>query len=106
MRIKKTVGINGSFEVTEATTNELVTEAIESIINEAVSHFSKIKRSVRDPEEDARYFWNDAELNLFLKKVAYPDKVWVSSIYDEVTGEFYAYRVGRICVTKKGEHRV
>lgn len=105
MRIKKTVAVNGTFEVAEASTNELVTEAIEGIINEAVSHFSKIKRSVRDPEEDARYFWNDTELNLFLKKVAYPDKVWVSTVYDD-SGKFYAYRVGRICVTKKGEHRV
>lgn len=87
-------------EVSEVSDNELIQSAVESVIQEAVSHFNKVKRSVKYPEEDCRFFWNDTELTIFLKQITYPDKIWVSTIKDD-HGNFYAYRVGRVCINKK-----
>lgn len=80
--------------------NEMVDESINSVIQEAVAHFNQGRRRVKNPEDDCRFFWNEDELNLFLKQIKYPEKVWVSSVYDDA-GKFYAYRVGRVIVNKK-----
>ncbi len=80
--------------------NEMIDESINSVIQEAVNHFNQERRRVKNPDDDCRFFWNDDELNLFLKQVKYPEKVWVSTVYDD-NGKFYAYRVGRIIINKK-----
>lgn len=80
--------------------NEMIDESISVVIQEAVSHFNKEKKSVRHPEEDCRFFWNDRELNTFLQQIKFPNKVWVSTVTDN-KGQFYAYRVGRIITNKK-----
>lgn len=101
MNLNTCVGMDGrTFVSVETPVNDLVDDAVETVIQEAIKHFSKIKRTIRDPEEDARYFWNDYELNTFLREVKYPDRVWVSTIKDN-QGKFYAYRVGRIIENKK-----
>lgn len=87
-------------EVKEVTLNELVEDAVNSVIAEAVSHFNTIKKAVRNPEEDARYFYNDEEFNMFIKQIIYPDSIWVSTITNN-DGSFFAYRVGRVVTTKK-----
>lgn len=105
MRAYKTVRNKGNksnpgFTSTETTMNELIEEAINTVVQEAVKHFNTTKTRVRDPEEDARFFWNDEELNMFLQQIKYPDRVWVSTITDDKTGKFYAYRVGRVIALK------
>lgn len=80
--------------------NEMIDESISAVIQEAVSHFNKEKKSVRHPDEDCRFFWNDRELNSFLQQIKFPNKVWVSTVTDD-NGQFYAYRVGRIITNKK-----
>ena len=70
-----------------------------------VKHFNKEKRRVRCPENDARYFFQESELNTFLKQINYPEKIWVSTIKND-DGSFFAYRVGRIIPTKKGLKKI
>ena len=82
------------------TLNELIEEAVDIVVAEAVTHFNTQKKTVRNVEEDARYFYNDAELNSFLQQIIYPDSIWVSTIKN-TDGSFFAYRVGRIVTTKK-----
>ena len=84
----------------EITLNKLVEDAVDAVIAEAISHFNVLKKTVRNPEEDARYFYNDEELNTFLKQIIYPNSIWVSTIKNP-DGSFFAYRVGRIITTKK-----
>lgn len=86
--------------VVEIDTNELVEEIVNDLIQEAIRHFNKVKNKVRDVEGDARYFYSDYELQQFMERIIYPDKVWVSTIKDS-SGGFFAYRVGRI-ITNKG----
>lgn len=92
-----TTTLTGKSEITVM--NEIVDESINAVIQEAVTHFNKDKKRICSPEEDCRFFWNDRELNAFLKQIKYPEKVWVSTIYDH--GQFYAYRVGRVLKNKK-----
>lgn len=92
--------------VLEVSVNEIVEESVNSLVQEAIKHFNTIKVKVRDPEDDARYFYSEEELNRVLKEIIYPDKIWVSTVTDD-KGDFFAYRIGRIVTTKKkGEKRV
>lgn len=105
MTMTKTVTPENDGIVMELKTNELVEEVVDSLIQEAINHFNKIKSKVRDAEGDARYFYSDEELARFMKGIIYPDKIWVSTVTDD-NGGFFAYRIGRIITTKKGDKRV
>lgn len=84
----------------EKSENDLIIEAIESLIQEAVNHFNKVKTCVRKPDDDCRFFYNKNELDRVLDQINNPDTIWVSEIKDK-QGKFYAYRIGRVCVQKK-----
>lgn len=93
-----TISINTTLE--EKSENDLIVEAIEALIQEAVNHFNKIKTCVRKPDDDCRFFYNKDELDKVLEQIINPDTIWVSEVKDS-QGKFYAYRIGRVCIQKK-----
>lgn len=94
-----------AIEIEEKDQNDMIEDYINLLVAEAAKHFNKEKRRVRCPENDARYFFQESELNTFLKQINYPEKIWVSTIKND-DGSFFAYRVGRIISTKKGLKKI
>lgn len=94
-----------AIEIEEKDQNNMIEDYINLLVAEAVKHFNEEKRRVRCPENDARYFFQESELNTFLKQINYPEKIWVSTIKND-DGSFFAYRVGRIIPTKKGLKKI
>lgn len=94
-----------AIEIEEKDQNDMIEDYINLLVAEAVKHFNKEKRKVCCPENDARYFFQESELNTFLKQINYPEKIWVSTIKND-DGSFFAYRVGRIIPTKKGLKKI
>lgn len=99
--MKRTVVQVSSFLSVVDEVNSLVEDAQKVVIDEAAKHFNTIKKSVRDRDDDARFFYSDGELNLFLKKITKPKHIWVSTLHND-DGSFYCYRVGRVVYSKDG----
>ena len=60
--------------------NAIITEAVDNIISEAVSHFNQIrfKRSV----EDERYFFKKSEVDTVLSQLLHPEWVKIKIEYE------------------------
>ncbi len=60
--------------------NAIITEAVDNIISEAVSHFNQIrfKRST----EDERYFFKKSEVDAVLSQLLHPEWIKIKIEYD------------------------
>lgn len=77
-----------------ASTNAIIQEAINSVIGEALNHFSTTKRPRTMTDDDNRYLYSEEEVNTFFKRYN-RDDVRCNIIPDEFGGVF-CYELTRI----------
>lgn len=77
-------------------TNDIIKEAIITVINEALNHFSMTRRPRKMTDDDNRYLYSEEEVNAFFARYN-RDDVRCNIIPDEFGGVF-CYELTRLPV--------